>query len=191
MGLLTTQNDIKYQLEELKKQKQLDSIENYKLQKERKKEAEQKRELKLYKTRLEDYVYLEFKKYFDIAGNEYITEFYNEERKKEILQDFFKTIKTNDNLYIDNFKIPFKEDLTRHFNNKYFTILKKAHSERKKQELYNLTQMPVEETEEAKSIQVPDIGKIILLLITLILLFTCFPAFVILSLLFAVIKASQ
>lgn len=136
MGLLTSVNNLSYTLEEEKRNKKLEQIR-------RQRERQQKEDLKRYKNEIEIYIKKEFDKYFEIAGSEYIIEFYNRERKKEILENYFDTIKTIDK---NGFEIiPHKNELEQHFYNKYNTILTKAQKEQKQQELYNLQQMPIEE----------------------------------------------
>ena len=136
MGLLTSVNNLSYTLEEEKRNKKLEQIR-------RQRERQQKEDLKRYKNEIEIYTKKEFDNYFEIAGSDYIIEFYNRERKKEILENYFDTIKTIDK---NGFEIiPHKNELEQHFYNKYNTILTKAQKEQKQQELYNLQQIPVEE----------------------------------------------
>ena len=136
MGLLTSVNNLSYTLEEEKRNKKLEQIR-------RQRERQQKEDLKRYKNEIEMYIKKEFDKYFEIAGSDYIVEFYNRERKKEMLENYFDTIKTIDK---NGFEIiPHKNELEQHFYNKYNTILSKAQKEQKQQELYNLQQMPIEE----------------------------------------------
>lgn len=136
MGLLTSVNNLNYTLEEEKRNKKLEQIR-------RQRERQKKEDLKRYKNEIEIYIKKEFDKYFEIAGSEYIIEFYNRERKKEILENYFDTIKTIDKNGFET--IPYKNELEQHFYNKYNTILTKAQKEQKQQELYNLHQMPIEE----------------------------------------------
>ena len=136
MGLLTSVNNLSYTLEEEKRNKKIEQIR-------RQRERQQKEDLKRYKNEIEIYLKKEFDKYFEIAGSEYIIEFYNRERKKEILENYFDTIKTIDKNGFET--IPHKNELEQHFYNKYNTILSKAQKEQKQQELYNLQQIPIEE----------------------------------------------
>lgn len=136
MGLLTSVNNLSYTLEEEKRNKKLEQIR-------RQRERQKKEDLKRYKNEIEIYIKKEFDKYFEIAGSEYIIEFYNRERKKEILENYFDTIKTIDKNGFET--IPHKNELEQHFYNKYNTILTKAQKEQKQQELYNLQQIPIEE----------------------------------------------
>ena len=136
MGLLTSVNNLSYTLEEEKRNKKLEQIR-------RQRERQKKEDLKRYKNEIEIYIKKEFDKYFEIAGSEYIIEFYNRERKKEILENYFDTIKTIDKNGFET--IPHKNELEQHFYNKYNTILSKSQKEQKQQELYNLQQMPIEE----------------------------------------------
>lgn len=141
MGLLTSVNNLSYTLEEEKRNKKLEQIR-------RQRERQKKEDLKRYKNEIEIYIKKEFDKYFEIAGSEYIIKFYNRERKKEILENYFDTIKTIDKNGFET--IPHKNELEQHFHNKYSTILKKAHTEQKQQELYNLQHMPIEEEDPEK-----------------------------------------
>lgn len=136
MGLLTSVNNLSYTLEEEKRNKKLEQIR-------RQRERQQKEDLKRYKNEIEIYLKKEFDKYFEIAGSDYVIEFYNRERKKEILSNYFDTIKTIDKNGFET--IPYKNELEQHFYNKYNTILTKAQKEQKQQELYNLQQIPIEE----------------------------------------------
>ncbi len=141
MGLLTSVNNLNYTLEEEKRNKQLERIR-------KQKEKQQKEDLKRYKNDLEIYIKSEFDRYFEIGGSDYIVEFYNRDRKKEILNNFFDNIKITDKNGFD--AIPFKNELEQYYYNKYNTILKKAHTEQKQQEFYNLQHMPIEEEEPEK-----------------------------------------
>lgn len=89
MGLLTSVNNLNYTLEEEKKAKKLEKIQ-------KQKEKIRKEDLNRYKKELENFIKIEFTKYFSIAGTSYIYEFYNRERKKEILNNYFDTIATQD-----------------------------------------------------------------------------------------------
>ena len=89
MGLITSVDSIQRELEKQKKQQLIDKIE-------RQKERQHKENLKRYKNEIEIYLKKEFDKYFEIAGSDYIIEFYNRERKKEILNNYFDTIKIID-----------------------------------------------------------------------------------------------
>lgn len=137
MGLIRSIDNIQ---NELQKQKELQLIEKI----EKRKEKQQKENLKRYKSELEIYLKTEFDQYFKEFGSEYIFEFYNRERKKEILEQYFDTIKQIDKNGFE--KIPSKKELEQHFYKKYNTILKKSHQEQKQQELYNLKTSPEAET---------------------------------------------
>ena len=137
MGLIRSVDNIQ---NELQKQKELQLIEKI----EKRKEKQQKENLKRYKSELEIYLQKEFEYYFERFGNEYIFEFYNRERKKEILEQYFDTIKQIDKNGFE--KIPSKKELEQHFYKKYNTILKKSHQEQKQQEIYNIKTSPEAET---------------------------------------------
>lgn len=133
MGLIRSVDEIS---KELQKQKKLEQLERLEERKEKKKQQEQKENLKRYKNDLELYLKAEFEQYFQKFGSEYIFEFYNRDRKKEILEQYFDTIKQIDKNGFET--IPNKKELEQHFDKKYNTILKKAQQEQKQQELYNL-----------------------------------------------------
>lgn len=137
MGLIRSVDNIQ---NELQKQKELQLIEKI----EKRKEKQQKENLKRYKSELEIYLKTEFDQYFKKFGSEYIFEFYNRDRKKEILEQYFDTIKQIDKNGFET--IPSKKELEQHFYKKYNTILKKAQQEQKQQELYNLKANPEAET---------------------------------------------
>lgn len=137
MGLIRSVDNIQ---NELQKQKELQLIEKI----EKRKEKQQKENLKRYKSELEIYLKTEFDQYFEEFGSEYIFEFYNRERKKEILEQYFDTIKQIDKNGFET--IPSKKELEQHFEKKYNIILKKAQQEQKQQELYNLKTSPEAET---------------------------------------------
>ena len=139
MGLITSVDNIQKELEKQKKQQLIDKIE-------KQRERQQKENLKRYKNEIELFLKKEYEKYFIIAGSDYAIEFYDRQRKQEILNQYFDTIKTKDKKGF--VIIPFKNELEQHFYNKYNTILTKALKEQKQQELYNLQHMEVKETEQ-------------------------------------------
>lgn len=185
MGLLTSVNNLNYTLEEEKKAKKLEKIQ-------KQKEKIRKEDLNRYKKELENFIKIEFTKYFSIAGTSYIYEFYNRERKKEILNNYFDTIATQDKNGF--YTIPFKIELEEHFYNKYTIILNKCLKEQKQQEIYNTTveakKIEVIEEEEKKNNNILPIFLAVLLTICKIGLFIVFaPIILILMILFAAIKA--
>ena len=133
MGLIRSVDEIS---KELQKQKKLEQLERLEERKEKKKQQEQKENLKRYKNELELYLKTEFDQYFKKFGGEYIFEFYDRNRKKEILEQYFDTIKQIDKNGFET--IPSKKELEQHFYKKYNTILKKAQQEQNQQELSNL-----------------------------------------------------
>ena len=139
MGLITSVDNIQRELEKQKKQQLIDKLQ-------RQRERQQKENLKRYKNELEIFLKKEFEKYFIIGGSDYITEFYDRRRKKEILEQYFDTIKVKDKKGFN--VIPFKNELEQHFYNKYNTILTKAEKEQKQEELYNLKHMQEEQEEQ-------------------------------------------
>lgn len=141
MGLIRSVDEIS---KELQKQKKLEQLERIEERKEKKKQQEQKENLKRYKNELELHLKTEFDQYFQKFGSEYIFEFYDRNRKKEILEQYFDTIKQIDKNGFET--IPNKQELEQHFDQKYNTILKKAQQEQKQQELYNLKTNPEAET---------------------------------------------
>ena len=93
MGLIRSVDEIS---KELQKQKKLEQLERLEERKEKKKQQEQKENLKRYKNELELHLKTEFEQYFEKFGSEYIFEFYDRNRKKEILEQYFDTIKQID-----------------------------------------------------------------------------------------------
>lgn len=180
MGLLTSVNNLNYTLEEEKRNKQLERIR-------KQKEKQQKEDLKRYKNDLEIYIKSEFDRYFEIGGSDYIVEFYNKDRKKEILKNFFDNIKITDKNGFDT--IPFKNELEQHFYNKYNTILTKAQKEQKQQELYNLQHMQIEEEElEKLHIDWLKVSKTVFIVIIAIIFL---PLTFLLAILFGCMKAMK
>lgn len=163
MGLIRSVDEIS---KELQKQKKLEQLERLEERKEKKKQQEQKENLKRYKNDLELYLKAEFNQYFTKFGSEYIFEFYDRNRKKEVLEQYFDTIKQIDKNGFET--IPYKNELEQHFYNKYNTILTKAQKEQKQQELYNLQQIPIEE-ETTKQKNNIDIIAIFLIIIKILL----------------------
>lgn len=177
MGLLTSVNNLSYTLEAEKKQKQLERIK-------KQKEKQQKEDLKRYKSELEIYLKTEFDKYFEIGGSNYIIEFYDKERKKEILNNYFDTIQEIDSNGFE--RIPYKNELEQYYYNKYNTILTKSQKEQKQQELYNLQHMTIEE-EEPEKLQINwlKITKIVFIVIAAIIFL---PLILIISIIFGCFK---
>lgn len=173
MGLIRSVDNIQ---NELQKQKELQLIEKI----EKRKEKQQKENLKRYKSELEIYLKTEFDQYFKKFGSEYIFEFYNRDRKKEILEQYFDTIKQIDKNGFET--IPSKKELEQHFDKKYNTILKKAQQEQKQQELYNLKTSPEAETKNKFAF---NWGGIILTLFFIPIIILILP---ILLLLFIIIR---
>lgn len=142
--------------------------------------------IKYFKSELEKHIKKEFQKYFNIAGSSYVLEFYNKNRKQEILNNFFDEYD-----YLIN---DIKEELEEHFYNKYDKILNSCLKEQKQQEIYNTTveakKIEVIEEEEKKNNNILPIFLAVLLTICKIGLFIVFaPIILILMILFAAIKA--
>lgn len=180
MGLIRSVDEIS---KELQKQKKLEQLERLEERKEKKKQQEQKENLKRYKSELEIYLQKELEYYFERFGSEYIFEFYNRERKKEILEQYFDTIKQIDKNGIE--KIPHKIELEQHFYKKYNTILKKAHQEQKQQEIYNIKISPEAETKNKFTL---NWGGIISTLIFIPVIILILP---VLLILFIIIRLSE
>lgn len=176
MGLLTSVNNLSYTLEEEKRNKQLERIR-------KQKEKQQKEDLKRYKNDLEIYIKSEFDRYFEIGGSDYIVEFYNRDKKKEILNNFFDNIKIIDKNGFNT--IPFKNELEQHSYNKYNTILTKAQKEQKQQELYNLQHMQIDEELEKLHIDWLKVAKI---LFTIAVAIIFLPITFLLAILFGCMK---
>ena len=114
---------------------------------------------------------------------ELIIEFYDRDRKKEILKNFFDNIKITDKNGFD--AIPFKNELEQYYYNKYNTILKKAHTEQKQQEFYNLQHMPIEEDPEKLHVDWLKVAKTVFIVIIAIIFL---PLTFLLAILFGCMK---
>jgi len=180
LGLIRSVDEIS---KELQKQKKLEQLERLEERKEKKKQQEQKENLKRYKSELEICLQKEFEYYFERFGSEYIFEFYNRERKKEILEQYFDTIKQIDKNGFET--IPSKKELEQHFDKKYSIILKKAQQEQKQQELYNLKTSPEAETKNKCAF---NWGGIILALLFIPVIILILP---ILFILFIIIRLPE
>ena len=183
MGLIRSVDEIS---KELQKQKKLEQLERLKERKEKKKQQEQKENLKRYKNELELYLKAEFDQYFKKFGSEYIFEFYNRDRKKELLEQYFDTIKQIDKNGFET--IPSKKELEQHFDKKYNIILKKAQQEQKQQELYNLKTSPEAETKNKFTF---NWGGIILTLLFIPVTILILPILLILFIIIRVRKANE
>lgn len=142
--------------------------------------------IKYFKSELEKHIKKEFQKYFNIAGSSYVLEFYNKNRKQEILNNFFDEYD-----YLIN---DIKEELEEHFYNKYDKILNSCLKEQKQQEIYNTTiesqKIQIEEEKPTKSSNFTSIFLVIL--ITTVKIGLCiifFPIIFILLILFGVMKS--
>ena len=180
MGLIRSVDEIS---KELQKQKKFEQLERLEERKEKKKQQEQKENLKRYKSELEIFLQKEFEYYFERFGSDYLFEFYNRDRKKEILEQYFDTIKQIDKNGFET--IPSKKELEQHFDKKYNTILKKSHQEQKQQELYNLKTNPEAETKNRFAF---NWGGIIATLFFIPVVLLAFP---ILLILFIIIRLSE
>lgn len=185
MGLITSVNNLSYTLEEEKKNKKLEQIK-------RQKERLQKENLTRYKKDLEHYIKEEFNRYFEIAGTSYKYEFYNRDRKKEILNNFFDTIEIQKNGFTI---VPFKNELEEHFYNKYNTILNKCYKEQKQQEEYKtileykrIQQEEEEQQQQHKSNTTNTFLAILIWILKISLCIIFFPIIFLLLILFAAIK---
>lgn len=179
MGLIRSVDNIQ---NELQKQKELQLIEKI----EKRKEKQQKEDLKRYINELEIHLKTEFDQYFKEFGSEYIFEFYNRERKKEILEQYFDTIKQIDKNGIE--KIPHKIELEQHFYKKYNIILKKAHQEQKQQELYYIKTSPEAETKNKFTF---NWGGIILTLLFIPVIILILPSLFILFIIIRLCKDNK
>lgn len=183
MGLLTSVNNLNYTLEEEKKAKKLEKIQ-------KQKEKLRKEDLNRYKKELEIFIKIEFTKYFSIAGTNYIYEFYNRERKKEILDSYFMSIKQVDSknyLYI-----PFKLELEEHFYKKYNTILNNCYKEQQQQEKYNII-MESKHIENTNKKEISDENLVYTFKIIgiCVLSIVCFPIAILLMIILAAIKGMK
>lgn len=183
MGLLTSVNNLNYTLEEEKKTKKLEKIQ-------KQKEKIRKEDLIRYKKELENFIKIEFTKYFSIAGTSYIYEFYNRERKKEILNSYFMSIRQVDAknyLYI-----PFKLELEEHFYKKYNTILNNCYKEQQQQEKYNII-MESKHIENTNKKEISDENLVYTFKIIgiCVLSIVCFPIAILLMIILAAIKGMK
>lgn len=183
MGLLTSVNNLNYTLEEEKKAKKLEKIQ-------KQKEKSRKEDLNRYKKELENFIKIEFTKYFSIAGTSYIYEFYNRERKKEILNSYFMSIRQVDSknyLYI-----PFKLELEEYFYKKYNTILNNCYKEQQQQEKYNII-MESKHIENTNKKEIPDENLVYIFKIIgiCILSIVCFPIAILIMIILAAIKGMK
>lgn len=183
MGLIRSVDEIS---KELQKQKKLEQLERLEERKEKKKQQEQKENLKRYKNELELHLKTEFDQYFKEFGSEYIFEFYNRDRKKELLEQYFDTIKQIDKNGFET--IPNKKELEQHLDKKYNTILKKAQQEQKQQELYNLKTSPEAETKNKCTL---NWGSIILTLLFIPVIILILPILLILFIIIRLRKANE
>ena len=183
MGLITSVNNLNYTLEEEKKAKKLEKIQ-------KQKEKIRKEDLNRYKKELENFIKIEFTKYFSIAGTSYIYEFYNRERKKEILDSYFMSIKQIDSknyLYI-----PFKLELEEHFYKRYNTILNNCYKEQQQQERYNII-MESKHIEDINKKEIADENLVYTFKIIgiCVLSIVCFPIAILLMIILAAIKGMK
>lgn len=183
MGLITSVNNLSYTLEEEKKNKKLEKIQ-------KQKEKIRKEDLIRYKKELENFIKIEFTKYFSIAGTSYIYEFYNRERKKEILDNYFMSIKQIDSknyLYI-----PFKLELEEHFYKKYNTILNNCYKDQQQQEKYNIImESKYIENTNKKEISDENLVYTFKIIGICILSIVCFPIAILLMIILAAIKGMK
>lgn len=183
MGLIRSVDEIS---RELQKQQKIEKLERIEERKEKKKQQEQKENLKRYKNELELYLKAEFDQYFKKFGSEYIFEFYNRDRKKELLEQYFDTIKQIDKNGFET--IPSKKELEQHFDKKYNIILKKAQQEQKQQELYNLKTSPEAETKNKCTF---NWGNIVLTLLFIPVIILMLPILLILFIIIRLRKANE
>lgn len=186
MGLLTTVNNISYEMQEQKKQKEAERIQ-------KEKEKRKKQELQFYKKELEKHLLFEFSQYFDIAGTSYIYEFYDKERKQKILNDFFDTIKIEKKDILQFYHVPYKKELEQHFFDNYNKILKKAYKEQEQQEQYNLiTEAEILKEQQEKEFEAKQkeekLTKIIIAICLIPLAFVFFPLIFVIAVLLGAVK---
>lgn len=214
MGLLTSVNNISYEMQEQKKQKEAEKLE-------KKKQQQKKELLQKYKKDLENFLMCEFTLYFESAGTSYLYEFYDKNRKKQILDNFFDTIKeekTNkqkkefkyngvvtadnsikctrppdNNISFKYIYIPFKEELTEHFYNVYDKILNKTYKEQEKQEKYNIiTEAKILKEQQKKELEQKEkdekTTKIIIAICLIPLALIFFPLIFVIAILLGAIK---
>lgn len=186
MGLLTSVNNISYEMQEQKKQKEAEKMQQ-------KKDKIKKQELREYKKELEKRLLFEFQQYFDVAGTSYVYEFYNKERKQKILNDFFNTIKIEKKDILEFYHVPYKKELEQHFFDNYNKLLKKAYKEQEQQEQYNLiTEAEKIQEKQKKEIEQKEkdekTTKVIIAICLIPLAFIFFPLIFVIAILLGAVK---
>lgn len=188
MGLIRSVENIQSELQKQKEEEQRRMLQE---RKEKLQEKVKKEDLQRYKKDLEEYLKCEFEKYFEIAGTSYLYEFYNKQRKNEMLEDFFNTIKeevTQNGRIIE--KIPFRYELTEYFSNKYNTILNKCHKEQQQQEIYN-TMTDAKQLELKEDKKEIDVEKTVNTTFKIIFAIIGFPVLFLVSILFGAMEGTS
>lgn len=186
MGLLTSVNNINYEMQDQKKQKEAE-------RKQKEKKKRKKQELQFYKNELEKHLLFEFQQYFDVAGTSYIYEFYDKKRKNDILNSFFDTIKIEKKDIFEFYHVPYKKELEQHFFDNYNKLLKKAYKEQEQQEQYNIiTGAEILKEQQKKEFEAKQkeekLTKIIIAICLIPLAFVFFPLIFVIAVLLGAIK---
>ena len=137
MGLIKSVNDITYELQDQKRQKEAER---------KQKQIEQKRNenIKRAKQELEDYTKNVLREELEENGSEHAKILYNKTIKINILTNYFDQLKQHDGKF---YKIQFKSELEKHFDVIYYKILKE---EQKAQEQHEKSTQKEEEQEAPK-----------------------------------------
>ena len=119
-------------------------------EKERRKEKEKKKDLQRIYEEIEEYLNHEFTLYLEKAGSSYVVQFYNKDRKYDLLFeiiDNFTEIEVKNGMQFETCK--YKKEIIEHFEKVYYKILKSVEKEQNLYEEY----LYLEEINNLKPIQ--------------------------------------
>lgn len=106
-------------------------------EKERRKEKEKKEDLQRIHEEIDEYLNREFTLYLEKAGSSYVVQFYNKDRKYDLLFeiiDNFTEIEVKNGMQFETCK--YKKEIIEHFEKVYYKILKSVEKEQKFHEEY-------------------------------------------------------
>ena len=125
-------------------------------EKERRKEKEKKEDLQRVYEEINEYLNREFTLYLEKAGSSYVVQFYNKDRKYDLLFeiiDNFTEIEVKNGMQLETCK--YKKEIIKHFEKVYYKILKSVEKEQKFHEEYvfleesnNIKPAPIEKNED-------------------------------------------